>query len=129
MAARTATSTGVAARDSVPRARPAARPARAAARTRRPARTRGVAGGILWIGLVALLLAGVVALNVAVLQLNVRLDGLGRERTTLRAENAALASQLSSAAVPGRIETLAQTRLGLLPAALTDTRYVDLDRR
>ena len=46
-----------------------------------------MAGGVVWIGLVAVLLAGVVALNVAVLRLNVQLDqtqlsGASSERTT-----------------------------------------------
>ena len=78
----------------------AARAHPAPARTRAPRRSRGpraktaprrrVAGGVVWIGVVAVLLAGVVALNVAVLRLNVQLDELGQERTQLRADNAEL---------------------------------------
>ena len=37
-------------------------------------RQRRVAGGVAWIGVVAVLLAGVVAMNVAVLRLNMKLD-------------------------------------------------------
>ena len=54
-------------------------------------------GGVVWIVLLAVLLAGVVAVNVAVLQLNVRLDELGRERIELQGETRRLSSQLSSA--------------------------------
>ena len=58
--------------------------------------------------MLAVFLAGVVAVNVAVLQLNVRLDELGRERVQLRADTReARAPQLSSAAAAARIESLA----------------------
>ena len=76
----------------------------------------------------AVLLAGVVALNVAVLRLNMQLDRLGRERTQLRAENATLSSQLSSAAAAPKIEALARRRLGVLPAAVDKVTYLDLSR-
>lgn len=101
------------------------RPARPAPR-RRSVPERRVAGGVAWIGLVAVLLAGVVALNVAVLRLNMRLDELGRERDGLRAENAELATGLSRAAAAGRIENLASKRLGLVPAQPDQTTYVRL---
>ena len=61
-------------------------------------RERRVRGGVLSIAIVAALLAGVVATNVAVLRLNMKLDHLGQERANLRAQNAQLSSQLSSAA-------------------------------
>jgi len=105
------------------------RPPVAVPRRRPAARTAGTARGIVWIAAIAVLLAGVVAMNVAVLELNVRLDKLGRERTSLRSENATLASQVSSAIAAPRIQTLAHTRLGLAPAAATDTTYIDLSRR
>jgi cell division protein FtsL len=78
-----------------------------------------------WIVLVAVLLAGVVALNVAVLRLNVQLDKLNVERTGLRAEKQELASQLSLAAASPRIQALAR-RQGLVPADPTQTTYVRL---
>jgi cell division protein FtsL len=81
-----------------------------------------------WIGVVAFLLAGIVALNVAVLRLNMKLDRLGRERADLQAQNAALSSQLSSAAATGRIQTLAMKRLGFVPASSDQTRFVDIGR-
>jgi len=95
----------------------------------RPAPRRRVAGGVVWIVFVALLLTGIVALNVAVLRLNVQLDRLSRERADLRAENRTLQSQLSSAASSQRIQALAAKRLGLRPADPNSTTYVDLGGR
>ena len=87
---------------------------------------RRVAGGVVWIGIVAVLLAGVVALNVAVLRLNMQLDRLGRERADLRAQNAALSVQLSSQASAPRIQRLAAKRLGFVQATPDQTSYVTL---
>src|SRR6266496_2234926 len=89
-------------------------------------RERRVAGGVFWIGVVAVLLAGDVALNVAVLRLNMKLDHLGRQRANLRAENAALSVQISSAASAPRIQGLAAKRLGLVQATPDQTSYVKL---
>jgi cell division protein FtsL len=100
-----------------PRAVPAARPVN-------PLRS-----GVTWIVVVGALLAGLVALNVAVLQLNVKLDRLNNERVELVNQNAALSSRLSAASASPRIESLAQDRLGLVPAAPNDTSYVELGRR
>ena len=94
---------------------------------RRPRARRGVAGGVFWIVALAVLLTGVVALNVAVLRLNVRLDKLNAERMQLRADKQALASQLSLAAASPRIQALAH-RQGLVPADPTQTTYVRLGR-
>ena len=88
-----------------------------------------VFGGAVWIGFLAVLLAGVVALNVAVLRLNMQLDELGRERENLRAENAALASRYSSDHATARILALAQTKLGFVQAEPEDTTYVELQPR
>jgi cell division protein FtsL len=82
--------------------------------------------GVTWIVVLAVLLAGLVALNVAVLQLNVRIDQLSRERVTLRAETASLSSRLSSNAATPRIEGLARRRLGLVPASPEATTYIEL---
>jgi cell division protein FtsL len=102
-----------------PRQRP--RPA-----PRRAPRQRRVAGGVFWIGIAAVLLAGVVATNVALLRQNMKLDQLGRERADLRAQNAALSVQLSSAASAPRIQGLAAKRLGLVQATPDQTSYVTL---
>ena len=65
------------------------------------------AGGVAWIVVVGVLLAGIVAVNVLVLQLNMQFDGLSRERAQLKADNALLRSQLSSASASVRIEEAA----------------------
>jgi len=116
------------ARAATARALPA--PARPRARTKPKPRAkrkveprRRIASGVVWIGLVAALLAGVVALNVAVLRLNVRLDETQRERNQLRADNAQLNTQIAAKAASGRILGLASGRLGLRP---TTPDYLDL---
>jgi cell division protein FtsL len=103
-------------------------PARAGRPRRRTAvreQTRAF-GGVVWIVVVAALLAGVVAINVAVLQLNVRLDQLGRERVQLRADTKRLSSQLSSASANARVEAQAGTKLGLVRADPALTTHVQL---
>ncbi|HEX6701237.1 MAG TPA: cell division protein FtsL [Gaiellaceae bacterium] len=119
----------VAAEAVAPAPRPRPKPKAAAPKRARPAARRRVTGGVVWIVVVAVLLTGIVALNVAVLRLNVQLDRLSRERANLRAENAVLQSQLSSAASTQQIQKLAQTRLGLRPADPDSTLYVDLGSR
>jgi len=84
-------------------------------------------GGIFWISAFAVLLAGVVALNVAVLRVNMNVNDLSTQQADLQAQNQALASRLSSAGSSIRIEQAAR-RLGLVPALSTDTSYVDLGR-
>ena len=83
-------------------------------------------GGVLWIVAAAVLLAGVVAVNVAVLQLNVKLDQLGRERIQLQAETKRLSSQLSSASATAKIESQARAKLGLVRADPALTYNVQL---
>jgi cell division protein FtsL len=84
------------------------------------------AGGVLWILLIGVMLAGIVALNVVVLQLNMEFDGLSRERAQLRADNALLRSRLSSASSHLRIEDAARAKLGLQEADALTTTYVRL---
>src|SRR5207302_576487 len=69
--------------------------------------------------------ARAVALNVAVLRVNMSLDRLNKQQIQLQAENTALASQLSSASSSLRIEQAAR-RLGLVPAPASDTSYLEL---
>jgi cell division protein FtsL len=104
-----------------PRVGAPARRGRAAAR-RRP----GVLGGAVWILAVGAVLAGIVALNVVVLQLTVRADELGRERAQLKADIAHLESQLSSAAANARVEREAKEQLGLVEADPATTTYVSV---
>jgi cell division protein FtsL len=92
------------------------------------ARERRVTGGVLWIGMIAVLLAGVVATNVAVLRLNMKLDQLGRQRADLKAQTAALSAQLSSAASAPRIQRLAAKQLGLVQATPDQMHYLTLRR-
>jgi hypothetical protein len=99
-----------------PRAAPRARP------------QRRVRGGILWIAAFAVVLAGVVALNVAVLRTNMQVSRLDKAQLELQAQNQALASQVSSAASAQRIEQAAH-RLGYVPAPATDTSYLDLAQK
>jgi cell division protein FtsL len=102
--------------------RPAATPVR---RTR--ASKRRLRIGIGWITAFALLLVGVVAVNVAVLRVNMAVQRLDREEADLHAQNQALFSQLSAASAAPRIEAAAQ-RLGLVMAPSSDAIYVDLSR-
>lgn len=110
-----------------PRVR-APRAARPAAKARPRRRARRVTPGVIWISVLALLLAGIVAVNVAVLRANVAVDNLDKQEIQLQAENAALASQVSSANASIRIEQTAR-KLGLVPASASNTSYLDLGSR
>jgi hypothetical protein len=88
-------------------------------------RVNPLRNGVASIVVVAALLAGLVALNVAVLQLNVRLDGLDRQRARLREENAQLASQFSTAKASPLIQQRA-AQMGLVPADAAHVTYVEL---
>jgi cell division protein FtsL len=103
------------------RPKPKARPAKRTGR-----RPRVV--GFVWIVALTILLTGVVAMNVAVLRLNMTLDRLGREQVDLRATNADLNSKISSNAATPRIEGIAVKRLGYAPATPDQTTYVRLGR-
>jgi hypothetical protein len=106
-----------------PQAAPAPSPRRSAKR-----RARGALhsrGAIAWIAVGAVLLAGVVFINLAVLRLNLRLEQATQTRTRLRAENAALESQLSASLASGRIQQLARGD-GLVQADPSSIGYVSL---
>jgi len=75
------------------------------------------------------LLAGVVALNVAVLRLNLQFDQLARDREQLRAESAELASDLATRAASPRTSSLARRQLGYVNADPATTTYLDLGDR
>jgi cell division protein FtsL len=108
-----------------------AEPAGAVTRRRRSSRKRRswvLSGGVVWIVVSAALLAGVVAINVAVLRLNLQLDGTGRERTELKNDIAGLRAEISSAAAASRIERLARGELGLHKVEPEDTTYIQLDK-
>ncbi len=116
--------------EAVPQAAPAPRrrQPRAVPRERvRPSARLRVRGHLAWMVAFAVLLVGVVAVNVAVLRANVSVHDLDAQRAQLQAENQALASQLSAAASAPRIEAAAH-RLGLVQAPSQDTSYLDLAR-
>jgi cell division protein FtsL len=92
--------------------RPAPRP-RQAPRKARPNPRRRVAGGVVWIALVALLLVGIVAINVAALRLNLEAQRLDEKKDRLVGQNAAAAAEFSALAAAARIEEAARGRLGL----------------
>jgi cell division protein FtsL len=98
--------------------------ARAAARKR----TWALGGGVVWIVVLAVLLAGVVAVNVAVLRLNLQLDTAGQQRTELKTDIARLRAEISSAAATTRVERLARGELGLVEVEPEDTTYIQLGR-
>jgi cell division protein FtsL len=105
-----------------PRSREEARPR---ARPRRRAQGLRVSGGIFWISAFALLLAGVVAINVAVLRVNMSVGDLNKQQLELQNQNQTLSSEVSSAGSSLLIERTAR-RLGLVPAPAADTSYLDL---
>ena len=95
-------------------------------RTHAQAKAKGqrrIAGGVFWIVAVAALLAGVVAINVAVLRLNLNLDGVNRQRGQLKADIAAQQAKLAGAKRTGYIVNGAQ---GLVQADPATTVTVDL---
>ena len=108
-------------------AEPVVRPRpRAGARTRRTqARARG---GILWIALSGILLAGVVFVSVAVLRMNLALDQANADRTKLHAEIASLQSAYSSALRSGQIQAQAGKRFGLVYQDPSQYGYVQLGK-
>ena len=91
-----------------PRTRAQPRPAprkRAAARPR-------LAGSVVWILVVAALLAGIVALNVGVLRLNMEGERLDEEYNQLDTRHQELETELSRKAAAGRIEGIALAPAG-----------------
>jgi cell division protein FtsL len=107
---------------------PVARPrprTRTRSRKKAQARTRG---GIVWIVVSGILLAGVVFVNVAVLQLNLSLDSTNSERTKLIAQNAALESQYSALVASQRIQQQAVRQLGLQYSDPSTYGYVNLGK-
>jgi len=100
------------------------RPARTVRSQRRPAQRR-VRAHIVWMILFALLLSGVVAVNVAVLRAHVAVSQLDQQLAKLEARNQALQSELSAASSAPRIERAAR-RLGLVQASASNTSYLGL---
>ena len=108
------------------RTRPRATPKPKAQPRRRSRRKVHARGAILWIAVSAVLLAGVVFVNLAVLRLNLAVDKATREQAQLRASTAQLQSQLSAALASPRIQAQARKVDGLVPADPSTIGYVDL---
>ena len=96
-------------------------------RRARVARRGSFSSGVLWIAVIGGLLAGIVAINVLVLRLNVELDELRRTRAELKAEIATTRAQLSSASAKSRIESEATMKLGLVEADPNETTHLRLE--
>jgi hypothetical protein len=108
-----------------PRTRPQQKRPAAPVRSKRRNARRRVRAPILWMSLFAALLAGVVAINVAVLRAHVAVTQLDQQRARLQAQNQLLASRLSAATSAPRIEAAAR-RLGLVQAPAAAVSYLDL---
>ena len=107
--------------------RPRARPESVPRPRRRPQGLR-ITGGIFWISAFALLLAGIVAVNVAVLRVNMRDERAEQERAQLQAQNATLAVASSRAPARRCASSRPRAKRGLVPAPAADTSYLDLGR-
>jgi hypothetical protein len=113
----------------LPKARPPRRTAAAARRKPRrgQARSLRVRASLVWMAVFALLLVGVVAVNVAVLRAHVAVNDLDGKITQLQLEKAKLASEYSSATAAPRVERAAR-RAHLIPAPGYATSYLDMVR-
>jgi hypothetical protein len=100
-----------------PRRKSGARGRRAQARAR---------GGIVWIALSGILLAGVVFVSVAVLRMNLALDQANEDRAKLHAQIASLQSAYSSQLRAGEIQAQAGKRFGLVYQDPSEYGYVQL---
>ena len=101
-----------------PRPRPQPRPARRQSRPR-------VAGGVLWIVIVAALLAGIVALNVAVLRLNMQVEHLDNQRDELvSSARTTCPPSCRRRRPPGASSEIARSKLHL--GAPASTTYLEL---
>jgi cell division protein FtsL len=109
-------------------AEPVRRP-RPRPRTRSRARRANTRGGILWIAVGGILLAGVVFVNVAVLQLNLRLDSANANRSKLLAENAALQTEYSRLISSPRVSAAATKQLGLVYEDPSNYGHVDIAKK
>ena len=111
-----------------PAQKPAAAPRRSAARAAlaRPRAGRSPVGaGVVWVLVIATLLGGVVAVNVAALRNSIEAGRLSGQGASLRAENQALQSHVAEMSGIGRISTLAK-RLGMVAAQPAKSDYLRL---
>jgi cell division protein FtsL len=83
------------------------------------------AGGAVWVVVLAALLGGIVALNVAALRDSIDVNRLQAHAQQLQDENRLLRNQVTNLSSPASIGAAAQ-RLGMVPADPNTTRYVRL---
>ncbi len=79
--------------------------------------------GRCWVACVGALLAGIVFLNVSLLEVNSGIAGMGERSSELRRENSLLRQEVAKLAAPDRIEKKAAKR-GFVRPAPGDIRYV-----
>lgn len=111
----------------LPRQRPQRR---TAARTKpkpkqRQWRAFRVRASLVWMAIFAVLLVGVVAVNVAVLRAHVSVTDLDNKISQLQQGNASLVSQLASMTAAASVEAAARSA-GFIPAPGADATLLDL---
>jgi hypothetical protein len=104
---------------------PVVQPRRKSGARGRRAQARAL-GGIVWIALSGILLAGVVFVSVAVLRMNLALDQANEDRAKLHAQIASLQSAYSSQLRAGEIQAQAGKRFGLIYQDPSEYGYVQL---
>jgi cell division protein FtsL len=105
-----------------------AKPRRASTRATlaRPRAGRSPVGaGVLWVLVIAALLGGMVAVNVAALRNSIEAGRLSGQVASLRAENQSLQSHVAEMSGIGRISSLAR-QLGMVPTQPTEVIYLRL---
>jgi cell division protein FtsL len=85
------------------------------------------AGGAVWVVILATLLGGIVALNVAALRDSIEVNRLQARAQQLQDENRLLRNEATNLSSPSAIGMAAE-KLGMVPADPNTTRYVRLHR-
>jgi cell division protein FtsL len=83
------------------------------------------AGGAVWVVVLAALLGGIVALNVAALRDSIDVNRLQAHAQQLQNDNRLLRNQVTSLSSPASIGAAAK-KLGMVPADPNTTKYVRL---
>src|SRR5262245_2067966 len=94
---------------------------------RRQRRSLRVRASLVWMVIFAVLLVGVVAVNVAGLRAHVSVNDLDQRITELQQQNATLESEYSSVTAAPRIEAAAG-KAGEQPATSVNTTLIDMGR-
>jgi hypothetical protein len=102
-----------------------ARPRVLPAPERRRAGRKLLAGGALWVALLAAMLGGIVALNVAALRTSLALNQVTAQAQDLRTRNDVLAARTAALSRPARVNAFAR-RAGMVPAAPAPSDYLQL---